>query len=330
MRVHDPDPPHRTWKRRPSENPPGAWLPSPAANHWAWSGNPIALSVSGKSSFAKPRPLPPVVVVTKTSSIDVQSSQPWNPNASSRSGSLRLPNLSRDVPRKHATGELDVAKVSFHAALVAAGDVRVLPSGSALGRGVGPLLLSARDGATPEPSSRVLCPGRWTTASLLWELFHRDEGQVRQCVFSEIMPALEASEADFGVCIHEGRFTWRERGLGCVEDLGETWERATDTPLPLGGIVARRTLDEAAARSVSDAIRRSIEWGHAHREETLASMRRHAQELSDDVLWAHVDLYVNEHTLELGAEGRRALDTLSERARERGLVPPAAPRLEIL
>jgi 1,4-dihydroxy-6-naphthoate synthase len=234
-----------------------------------------------------------------------------------------------ELNRRVLAGRLDVAKVSFHAALAAAGDVRVLSAGAALGRGVGPLLLAARAGERPTPSSRVLCPGRWTTASLLWELFHPGEGVVEQRVFSEILPALEAGDADFGVCIHEGRFTWQEHGLGYVEDLGETWERATDAPLPLGGIVARRTLDERTSKNVADAVRRSIEWGHAHREATLVTMRRHAQELADDVLWAHVDLYVGEHTLELGDEGRRALAVLARRARERGLLACDA-ELEIL
>jgi 1,4-dihydroxy-6-naphthoate synthase len=235
-----------------------------------------------------------------------------------------------ELNRRVLAGELDIAKTSFHAALAAAGEVRVLPAGSALGRGVGPLLLSAELGAAPGPSARVLCPGRWTTATLLWELFHAGHGVVEQRVFSEIMPALVARRADFGVCIHEGRFTWERHGLGRVEDLGETWERATGAPLPLGGIVARRSVDDATARAVSDAIRRSIEWGRAHRGSALAAMRSHAQELSDDVLWAHVDLYVGEHTLELGDEGRRALDTLSELARQRGLLPRTASRLEVL
>ncbi len=220
-------------------------------------------------------------------------------------------------------GELDVAKVSFHAALAAPG-LFVLRSGSALGRGVGPLLLAAPgrgkpgdlvDGRAPV----VLCPGRWTTASLLYELFHRGEGSVEQVVFSEIMPALENGGADFGVCIHEGRFTWRERGLELVEDLGETWEHSTGCALPLGGITARRELGRDVARSVDDALSRSIGWARGNREVALATMRRHAQELSDDVLWAHVDLYVNEYTLDLGDEGRAALEVLSARARECGV-----------
>jgi 1,4-dihydroxy-6-naphthoate synthase len=228
-----------------------------------------------------------------------------------------------ELNRRLLAGELDAAKTSFHAALARAEDVVVLPSGSALGFGVGPLVVGGRvprAGARP----RVLCPGRWTTAHLLWRLFHDGEGDVEHVVFSEIFPALQAGRADLGVCIHEGRFTWKEAGLAFHEDLGATWERATGAPLPLGGIVARRALGPAAAHALQDAIRASLEWGLAHREACLPTMRRHAQELDDPVLWAHVDLYVNERTLDLGAEGRAALAALSARARERGLLPPGA------
>lgn len=225
-----------------------------------------------------------------------------------------------ELNRRALAGELDVAKVSFAAALSLADDVTVLPSGAALGRGVGPLLLGAAGRTRPADAvdgrpPRVLCPGRSTTASLLYELFHPGRGRVEQVVFSAILPALEAGEADFGVCIHEGRFTWRDRGLVLVEDLGETWEQATGAELPLGGIVARASLGDDVARALSDALARSIAWGHAHRDAAAAVMRRHAQELSDDVLWAHVELYVNERTRDLGEEGRRALAELARRAR---------------
>jgi len=230
-----------------------------------------------------------------------------------------------ELNRRALAGALDVSKVSFHAALAMAGDVVVLPTGSALGRGVGPLVLtggSARPVGSPE--ARVLCPGRWTTATLLWRLFHPTQPRVEQRVLSEIMPALRRGEADLGVCIHEGRFTWRQQGLGFVEDLGETWERETSAALPLGGIVARRALGRERIDAVQDAIARSLDWARAHRDACLASMRRHAQELDDDVLWSHVELYVNDETRELGSEGRAALAALAARAHERGLLPDGA------
>ena len=215
-------------------------------------------------------------------------------------------------------GQFDVAKTSFHAALMMARETVVLRSGAALGFGVGPLLLSRHADRDPAAFLRdrqqlptVLCPGGTTTATLLYRLFYDSPCDMKQVVFSEIMPALQDGTADFGVCIHEGRFTWQESGLHCVADLGERWEQQTGVALPLGGIIARRNLDPETITRVGSAIRSSIEYGLAHRQETLPSMRKYAAEFQDDVLFSHVDLYVNEHTIDLGETGRRALEELS-------------------
>jgi len=214
----------------------------------------------------------------------------------------------------------DVGKTSFHAALHLADDHVVLPSGSALGFGVGPLLLSASPGTSPENTSQLtLCPGRHTTAALLFALFYPNTTRVEHAVFSEIMPRLEAGEADFGVCIHEGRFTWQQRGLGLIEDLGTRWEQETGSPLPLGGIVASNRLPEETIATVQQVIKDSLRFALADRQAALPTMRRYAQEFDDHVLMQHVDLYVNEWTLDLGVEGARALDALSKRAASIGL-----------
>ncbi len=242
-----------------------------------------------------------------------------------------------ELNRRLFDGDFDVAKASFHAALLLRGDLGVLPVGSALGFGVGPLLLAARPGVhprdpVPRPDggsrpARVLCPGAHTTAALLYELFHAGEGAVEQVVFSDIMPALESGTADFGVCIHEGRFTWRAHGLALVEDLGTVWERATGTPLPLGGILARHALGSETIRTVTDVIRDSLAHARGHRAETVPTMRRYAQELSDDVMFQHVDLYVNDWTTDLGDTGRGAIETLDLRARRAGVAAAAPLRL---
>ena len=214
----------------------------------------------------------------------------------------------------------DVGKTSFHAALHLADDHVVLPSGSALGFGVGPLLLSAVPESRPESAGQLtLCPGRHTTAALLFALFHPHTTRVEHIVFSEIMPRLEAGEADFGVCIHEGRFTWQQRGLGLVEDLGTRWERETGCPLPLGGIVASSRLSVETIATVQQVIHDSLQFALADRQAALPTMRRYAQEFDDHVLMQHVDLYVNQWTLDLGIEGARALDELSARAASIGL-----------
>ncbi len=211
-------------------------------------------------------------------------------------------------------GKFDICKASFHAAARLADRTVVLPCGAAIGFGVGPLLLAANDHSTPSPENTTLCPGPLTTATMLFRMFYGMAPRVRHVVFSEIMPAVQSSSASFGVCIHEGRFTWREQGLHHVEDLGTRWESVTHLPLPLGGLLARRQLDADVRNRAVDVIRDSIRWGQTHREATLPTMRAHAQELDDDVLFQHVDLYVNDWTIDLGKVGRDALGELSRRA----------------
>ena len=224
-------------------------------------------------------------------------------------------------------GSFDVCKASFHAALRAADDVVVLPSGSALGFGVGPLLLAADPGTRPTHAGQLtLCPGRHTTAALLFDLFYPRSSRVEHVVFSEIMSRLGDRTADFGVCIHEGRFTWQERGLALVEDLGTRWEKETACPLPLGGIVASRRLPTATIAAVQRVIHDSLSLAQCDRSAALPTMRAHAQEFDDRVLMQHVDLYVNDWTVDLGPIGAKALDELSARATSLGL---AAARLEV-
>lgn len=243
-------------------------------------------------------------------------------------------------------GEFDVVKASFHAALLLSESVGVLDAGSALGFGVGPLLLAGKADCSPSDAfvdatgkkrnPIVLCPGAHTTANLLYRLFFPGQGRIENVVFSDIMPRLKSGQADFGVCIHEGRFTYREEGLACVADLGDLWERETNAPLPLGGIVARHELGGELHHKINAAIRASIEYGLAHRSETVATMKRYAQEFSENVLFAHVDLYVNDWTVSLSAaggssaDGWRALALLCEKARQARVVAAHHPDLQIL
>lgn len=245
----------------------------------------------------------------------------------------------QELNQRLERNEFDVAKASFHAALKMSHVYGVLRSGSALGFGVGPLLLAALPGVTPESfaditrsdrAARVLCPGEATTATLLYRLFHPQAGHIEQTVFSEIMPALQQREADFGVCIHEGRFTWQEQGLSCVEDLGARWEETTRQPLPLGGILCRLDLPQERIVAIQTAIHASLQYGLANRQETLLSMRKYAQEFSDEVLFSHVDLYVNRWTVDLGEEGASALQKLHEIAVQMKAISTAQPPLQIL
>jgi 1,4-dihydroxy-6-naphthoate synthase len=233
-----------------------------------------------------------------------------------------------ELNRGLAAGRYDVAKGSFHAALHLTRELITLPVGAALGFGVGPVLLG-RPGVTASPSSRVLCPGQWTTATLLWQLFHSGDGVVEQRPFHEIVPALTSGAADLGVCIHEARFTYTEHGLDLVEDLGTTWEGETGSPLPLGGLFARRDLSVEVTRRMIALIRDSLAWARSHPDAALVSMRAHAQEFEDDVLREHVELYVNDYTTDLGDTGINSLRVLHERAHDAGLLEGAIPPLEV-
>ena len=239
-----------------------------------------------------------------------------------------------------ARNEFDIAKASFHTALQLSQEMWVLSAGSALGFGVGPLLLSHHADKTPMDDFHdehgrprqpiVLCPGRGTTATLLYRLFYPGTSQLKHVVFSDIMPALSARQADFGVCIHEGRFTWQDAQLHCVADLGECWEQQTNQPLPLGGLLASRSLDPSIVRRATTVIRQSIEYGLRHPEETLPTMRKHAQEFTDDVLMSHVDLYVNDMTLDLGSQGQSAFDALFKLAVQSDIISADSRPLEII
>lgn len=227
-------------------------------------------------------------------------------------------------------GDFDVAKGSFHAGLWLSEKMWVLPSGSALGFGVGPLLLASEPGDVPcDASQLTLCPGEHTTASLLFSLFYPATTRIKQIVFSEIMPSLQRLDANFGVCIHEGRFTWQQQGLHLVEDLGTRWEQETQAPLPLGGILAAKSLGSEVLSRAQHTIRDSLQYALDHRQATLPTLRQHAQEFDDTVLMQHVDLYVNDWTVDLGRVGAAALRQLSERAKAVGLINRDTADIEV-
>jgi 1,4-dihydroxy-6-naphthoate synthase len=227
-------------------------------------------------------------------------------------------------------GRYDVSKASFYAALLLAGDYGVVRAGSALGFGVGPLIVAARPDATPETAARVLCPGPTTTATLLYRCLHPGNAEIRHAVFSDIGPALRRGDADLGVLIHEGRLTYRRDGLTLVEDLGEAFERLAQAPVPLGGILARLTLPDDVVDRFAAVLRDSIAYAWAHKDEVLVTIRRYAQELGEDVIWPYVDLYVTGHTVDLGDDGAQALRTLERTASAAGALPDGSPPLRML
>ena len=206
------------------------------------------------------------------------------------------------------SGEAEVSKCST-ALLGAVGErYRLLDSGSALGRGNGPLLVRRKGDTTR--IRRIAVPGLYTTANaLVGRLFPEIEERVPM-LFSEIAKAVEAAEFDAGVLIHEGRFVYERRNLELVADLGLEWERRVGLPLPLGSIIITKSLGEEVARDVERLIRRSIEYAFAHPELSREFIKSHAQELEDEVIDKHISLFVNDFSLTLGDEGRRAVEEL--------------------
>jgi 1,4-dihydroxy-6-naphthoate synthase len=221
-------------------------------------------------------------------------------------------------------GEADVTKLSYHAYAYCTGSYVLLDAGSALGRNCGPLLISRRSISREEVAAghlEIAIPGKYTTANFLLGLAFPAAAKKTELVFSAIEAALLNDEYDAGLIIHENRFTYEAKGLKKIIDLGEFWEGETGAPLPLGGIVINRSLSDEVKHSVNRVLRRSIEYAFGNRAASLPYVRAHAQEMSDDVMYRHIDLYVNEYSVDLGREGRRAVELLFERARATGLIP---------
>jgi 1,4-dihydroxy-6-naphthoate synthase len=221
-------------------------------------------------------------------------------------------------------GEADITKLSYHAYAHCAATYVLLAAGSALGRNCGPLLISRRPISHEDVAGgglRIAIPGKFTTANFLLGLAFPNAQDKTALVFSAIEPALLNDEFDAGLIIHENRFTYEAKGLRKIIDLGEFWEGETRAPIPLGGIVARRALPDDVKHTVNRVLRRSVEYAFANRAASLPYVRAHAQEMSEDVMYRHIDLYVNEYSIDLGTEGRRAVALLFERATAAGIIP---------
>jgi 1,4-dihydroxy-6-naphthoate synthase len=245
-------------------------------------------------------------------------------------GLVKAPGLSfeerlMDVEQlnQHAMmAAFDVTKVSFHLYGHIRNNYALLPSGAALGRGCGPLLVSKKDVTVSSLCSKpVALPGRYTTAALLLRLFAPQLENLVYMPFDRIMPAVASGEVSAGVIIHESRFTFREHGLCQLVDLGEWWEADSGCPIPLGGIVTKKSLGSEMIATLGTLIAGSIAHARANPEAPREYIRAHSQEMSDEVCDAHIGLYVNDFSLDLGDEGRRAVTVLMERGEKAGLLP---------
>ena len=211
--------------------------------------------------------------------------------------------------------ELDVTKMSLGAAARIMDDYALLASGAALGWGCGPLVV-AREPLPSEAwaTARVAVPGLLTTANLLLTLHGGFQGPRQEMLFNEVMPAVARGDADLGVIIHEGRFTYQRLGLTKLLDLGEWWEGAFHVPLPLGAIAVRRNVPLETARAVQTAIAASLSYARAHPQASGDFVRAHAQELEESVTRAHIETFVTDYSLDLGEAGRAAIEQLVGRA----------------
>lgn len=221
-------------------------------------------------------------------------------------------------------GEIDVTKLSFHAYAHCADRYALLGAGSALGRNCGPLLISRRPITQDEVAEgrlRIAIPGRYTTANFLLGLAFPHAQDKTPLVFSNIEDAVLSGAFDAGLIIHENRFTYEAKGLRKIIDLGEYWEAETGVPIPLGGIAIRRALPDDVIHAVNRVVRRSVEYAFAHRDASRPYVRAHAQEMDEAVMYRHIDLYVNEFSIDLGVEGRRAVEVLFTRAHQAGIIP---------
>jgi 1,4-dihydroxy-6-naphthoate synthase len=223
-----------------------------------------------------------------------------------------------------ARGDFELIKVSYGAAPFLMDRYRILSAGSAIGRGGGPLLV-ARPAESPPlfadfARKRIAIPGERTTAFLLLQLALGKRPKVAKMRFDRIVSAVARGEADAGLIIHESRFTYRDAGLIAIADLGEWWENMTLLPTPLGAILIRNDLSESQSMALNDAIRRSLAFARCDEGAVMPYVREHAVEMSDDVMRAHIELYVNDFSDDLGKVGREAVRALFARAREASIL----------
>jgi 1,4-dihydroxy-6-naphthoate synthase len=218
-------------------------------------------------------------------------------------------------------GDLDVTKLSYHAWLHVWRAYRLLDAGSALGHGSGPVLVARSQCLDPRfLSLSVAIPGEYTTANLLLRMAYPNIKEKKIFVFSDIEQAVLDGLADAGVLIHENRFTYEKKGLVLLSDLGQYWEETTGAPIPLGGIMVHRRLPHDVAVKINRLIRKSLEFALDHPQGTIPYMRQFAQSMDQDVLDAHLRTFVNEFSLELGDEGKRAIRILIGKSVEAGLI----------
>ncbi|MCG8410845.1 MAG: 1,4-dihydroxy-6-naphthoate synthase [Bacteroidales bacterium] len=226
-----------------------------------------------------------------------------------------------ELNHKAINNELDVTKISYHAYSKIANNYLILDSGSALGHKNGPLLISKYKIYPDEINDiKIAIPGFNTTANLLLNIAYPKAQNKKEYLFSDIEEAVLSNETDAGLIIHENRFTYATRGLKKIIDLGEYWENETSSPIPLGGIVVNRNLDKKLQLKINRVLKRSIEYAFANPKSAYSYIKQYAQDMNEDVMYKHIELFVNNFTLDLGEKGKNAIKTLYSRANQAGVL----------
>lgn len=219
--------------------------------------------------------------------------------------------------------ELDITKLSYHAFAYLTDEYQLLDAGSALGFGVGPLLVVKKDSPALQKDKsewKVAIPGKYTTANFLLSIAYPEMQDKTELLFSEIEQGVLNGSFDAGLLIHENRFTYEQRGLFKVADLGEFWEKYANAAIPLGGIVVKRNLAGDVKQKINRVLRRSVEYAFANPKASYEYVKTHAQEMEEEVMYKHINLYVNQFSVDLGDEGKRAVKTLFKMAKEKQII----------
>lgn len=207
--------------------------------------------------------------------------------------------------------KLDISKISYGVLPLVLDNYNLLDSGGALGKGVGPLLIAKKEIAHAQINDcTIAVPGKNTTAHLLFSLAFPEAANKKFLVFNEIEDAVLSGKVDCGVIIHENRFTYQQRGLIKLIDLGEFWEQKTACPIPLGGIVMNKKFDDAIQQKINTLIKKSVEYAFSNYPLLPDYVKQHSQEMEEHVMRQHIDLYVNNYSISLGEDGKNAIDTL--------------------
>jgi len=226
-----------------------------------------------------------------------------------------------ELNRKAFSNELAITKISYNAYTRLTDNYILLDSGSALGENCGPLIIANKEFSIDDlQSKKIAIPGVNTTANLLLSVAFPEVKNKVEMIFSDVEKSVIDGSVDAGLIIHESRFTYEEKGLKKIIDLGEYWEELTNTPTPLGGIIAQRSLGNEMLQKINRVLKRSVQFAFDNPKSGFDFIRQHSQEMSEEVMYKHIGLYVNNYTLDLGEAGKKSVETLFNKAKQLGLI----------